>query len=290
VYTALQTGLSVAAGPFSLRTQCRRVDPDYQSMGVSSVGSDVFEVSATSSLRLFRGAVQMSGDINHQVDNITGTKLATTRMLNWSGSLAVEPVPSFGFAANYANGLAEATNALPGKADSGRVQTRSNTAGFSPHASFNNSFANHSLSASYNVSWQEYVASEPLTYTPPLSHTVSSSYQFMLVSTGLSLSPSVTFSRTTGQPAAADMWGASLGASQSFFGGVLATSLSPSVSWSSGGDGGRYISASMSAGFGLSLLQRHSFNGDVGVSTSAAGAAQTRFWEVRLSAGYSFSF
>ena len=77
--TAFQTAITFRGQGFSLRLAYKRIDPDYKSMGIYYMESDVENVTLSPYISLFNNLLRVGGSIGFQWDNLLNTKLNTSQ-------------------------------------------------------------------------------------------------------------------------------------------------------------------------------------------------------------------
>lgn len=86
-----RVALSYSHPIFGLQLEYRQVAPDYRSMGIFFVQSDIEQYLVSPSIGLFRQRVRLSGSIGLQSDNIQRNRAATTQTLISSAMLSLSP-------------------------------------------------------------------------------------------------------------------------------------------------------------------------------------------------------
>lgn len=76
---------------FGLQLEYRQVAPDYRSMGIFFVQSDIEQYLVSPSIGLFRQRMRLSGSVGLQSDNIQRNRVATTQTLISSAILSLSP-------------------------------------------------------------------------------------------------------------------------------------------------------------------------------------------------------
>lgn len=86
-----RVALSYSHPIFGLQLEYRQVAPDYRSMGIFFVQSDIEQYLVSPSIGLFRQRLRLSGSVGLQADNIQRNRAATTQTLISSAMLSLSP-------------------------------------------------------------------------------------------------------------------------------------------------------------------------------------------------------
>jgi hypothetical protein len=77
--TAIEGSLGYGEENYNIRIRYREVGPDYQSMGAYFFQNDVRNVTMEPSVTLFESALQVTGSLGYQSDNLDNRRAATTK-------------------------------------------------------------------------------------------------------------------------------------------------------------------------------------------------------------------
>ena len=86
--TSFQSAVTYRGQGFSLRLAYKRIDPDYKSMGIYYMESDVENITLSPSFSLFNNLLRVGGSIGVQYDNLMNTKLNTSKRIIGSFDLS----------------------------------------------------------------------------------------------------------------------------------------------------------------------------------------------------------
>lgn len=100
---ALESSLRWESQRFGLAATYRRVMPEYKSMGVNYLLTDIEAITLNPSLILGAGKTVVSGSIGLERNNLDQHKSEDTRRTIGSLDLSMNPSPVFGFFAQYSN-------------------------------------------------------------------------------------------------------------------------------------------------------------------------------------------
>jgi len=101
--TAGETSIQYQNKFFGLGLQYRRIDPEYQSMGAYFFQSDIEQFTASPSVRLLKGKLQMKASLGLQRDNLYRQKLATSKRTVGNANINYTASQVFGVNFNYTN-------------------------------------------------------------------------------------------------------------------------------------------------------------------------------------------
>lgn len=98
-----ETSLRWQSQYFSLSTVYRRVAPEFQSMGVNYLLTDVEALTLRPSLILDKGKIVVGGSIGRERNNLDDRRVENTERTIGSLDLNLNPTPSFGLSTSYSN-------------------------------------------------------------------------------------------------------------------------------------------------------------------------------------------
>ena len=101
--TAAKVSLVYRIKDFSIRTEYRRIDPDFTSMGSYFFNNDLASITIGPSFSLLKKKLFFRGNIGFQHDNLKGTKKTTSKRTVGSANISLNPVKWFGMDASYSN-------------------------------------------------------------------------------------------------------------------------------------------------------------------------------------------
>jgi hypothetical protein len=190
--TALETGLLYQGKNFKTYLKYRRIDPDFKSMGIYFINSDLQEYSINPSIRLGT-KLSFSGALGLQHDNLLGNKERTTERVIYRGSLDWNPNTRFSIGLQHSNfGITQ--NALaPNIADTTLLRQINTTYGISPRLTFRNDRLVQMVMV--NVNYQELSNAFSGAFAPPDVSTLNCTgvYSWNLIKHAVSVNPGVAF-------------------------------------------------------------------------------------------------
>jgi len=129
--TQLQCAASVSLGVmfknFSVKTQYRRVDPYYKSMGIASNLSDLELGSAQIAWSVFKQKVRFTHMAQYQHDNLNKYKRLTTNRLMLNSAISINASNKWGLDISYNNFGLKQQKTRPDVSDSLKIFQESNT-------------------------------------------------------------------------------------------------------------------------------------------------------------------
>lgn len=104
LFTAGRTSLSYMGARFSLRMEYKRVDPDFKTMGMYFIQSDLQQITLSPGFGLFKSKVRINGSVGIERDNLLKSREATTERLITNSTLSFTPGKGkYGLDLNYSN-------------------------------------------------------------------------------------------------------------------------------------------------------------------------------------------
>ncbi len=98
-----QTSLDFKSKFFGTGIKYERIMPDYRSMGIYYMQTDLERQTLNANLNLFKNTVLLSGSAGLEHDNLANKKEAETRRKICSGNLNLNPKPAYGLTLQYMN-------------------------------------------------------------------------------------------------------------------------------------------------------------------------------------------
>lgn len=104
LFTAGRTSLNYMGARFGLRMEYKRIDPDFKTMGMYFVQSDLQQITLGPSFGLFKSKIRVNGSIGLERDNLLGSREATTNRVISNSTLSFTPGKGkYGMDINYSN-------------------------------------------------------------------------------------------------------------------------------------------------------------------------------------------
>jgi hypothetical protein len=287
-FIAGRTSLSLHLGPFDAIGQYERVEPEYTTMGVPSLTSDVSRLTLTPTLRLLGDRLDLSGTVGSEQDNLHHTKLATTGRTIWSAHVGLNPDPRWGVDAqvgNYATKQQAGTQALN---DTTRMKQVNRNLTLSPHVSIVSGTVVHSIAVAFDYSGL--ADDNAFTRAENNSNSVTLVPSYSLSAAAGSIVAAGTFARVTTNAGPTSVTGMSLSGTKPLLSSRLTLSLSPSFAVTRIDT---VVAKTLTAQAGVDFRPqaRHLLHaGLTYTSSTAAGTAQPKFAEFKATSGYTLSF
>jgi len=190
--TALETGLMYQNTKFKTYLKYRRIDPDFKSMGIYFINSDLEEYSVNPSIR-FNQKWSVNGSVGLQRDNLLDLKQRTTERFIYRAAIDWNPKPSFTLGLQHSNfGISQ--NALaPNIADTTLLRQINTTYGVNPRVTLRNDRIVQVIML--NATYQELSNAFSGAFAPPDVNTLQATgaYSWNLLKHAVSVTPSVTY-------------------------------------------------------------------------------------------------
>lgn len=103
ITTALNASLGYQSSLAGLTLGYRRIDPDFKSMGIFFIQSDIEQWTIAPNLNLFGGKLSLNGSLGIQWDNLGKTRLNNSNRTIGSLNLSINPTAAFGVDIQFAN-------------------------------------------------------------------------------------------------------------------------------------------------------------------------------------------
>lgn len=197
--TAGETSLMFKQKHYSLQAKYKRIDPDYKSMGIYYIQSNVEQYTFGTSLMLFKSKWITNGTLGFQHDNLDEKKAMHTGRTIGSCNMSINPGQKFGLNLQYSNyGISQRPSGLiEDLSDTLTIHQISQNISVMPRLNFINQKASHIINL--NVSIQELKNKNLLNnMSSDMSSTmINLTYSYMSLESNLTLSPSLFFNKTT---------------------------------------------------------------------------------------------
>jgi hypothetical protein len=102
-FDALQAGLGYTGNTFKVQLNYERVAPDFETLGAYNIVSDVRNITVAPNLQLFKGKVNIGANVGVQDNNLDQTKTSTNQRIVGSANINVTPNRHWNLAGNYNN-------------------------------------------------------------------------------------------------------------------------------------------------------------------------------------------
>jgi hypothetical protein len=190
--TALETGLQYTGKKFKGSLKYRRIDPDFKSMGIYFINSDLEEYTLNPTWRVNQKLV-LGGSVGLQRDNLKDIKQRTTDRVIYRANADWSPVKWFAIGAQYSNfGITQ--NALaPNIADTTLVRQVNTMYGLQPRITLTS--PDYVQVIMVSATRQELSNAFSGAFAPPdvLTTQLTGVYSYTMVKRAITLSPSLTY-------------------------------------------------------------------------------------------------
>ena len=137
---------------FNLSLQYKYVQPSYASLGTGYVSNNYSSFGLSSTLNLLKGRVNLSGNFNHQQDNLSGDQLYTTKGLVYNGAVNWRVNNSLNLNAAYNGYLQKQGDGTAKVNDTTKVDRQMHSLTSSANYTFHSTTLMHAIGLSYNFS------------------------------------------------------------------------------------------------------------------------------------------
>jgi hypothetical protein len=220
LYTALDGGISLLLPNFSASVNYNRVDPDYRSMGVYFVNSDIQLVNASVNVSLLNQALRLTASFGAQNDNLQNKKLATTNRLLPSLMLSVAPSDAFGIDLSYTDMITTQTAGRAPLSDSTRMNMQNPLFSIAPRVTLRGDNLQHLITA--NGMYQQIIDNNRFTSDATQYNSLNAilGYNLTFLYDALTVGAGLNVGRLTGLGQTVSNNGVSINANK-IFGGVF---------------------------------------------------------------------
>lgn len=141
-----ESSLNFSSSLLTMQLQVRQISAEYQSMGAYFFNNDLREITASPSLVLLQGKVQLSGSYGYQQDNVSGLRTTTTTRKIGSANVSIQPNQVFSLIMNYSN-YGTSQRGTERIIDTLKIQQVNQSFMIAPRLFFNGENQQHTLSA-----------------------------------------------------------------------------------------------------------------------------------------------
>lgn len=111
-YDAIKASFGYNARSYGLQLQYERITPEYQTLGGYFFNNDLVNYSIAPTANLFKGKLNVGGNIGVQFNNLDKTKNSTTKRIVTNANVGYAPGQKWNFSAGY-NNFSTFTNIKP---------------------------------------------------------------------------------------------------------------------------------------------------------------------------------
>jgi hypothetical protein len=288
--TALETGLMYQHTKFKTYLKYRRIDPDFKSMGIYFINSDLEEYSINPSIR-FNQKWSVNGSVGLQRDNLLDLKQRTTERFIYRAALDWNPKPYFALGLQHSN-FGVSQNALaPNIADTTLLRQINTTYGINPRVTLRNDRVVQVIML--NATYQELSNAFSGAFAPPDVNTLQATgaYSWNLLKRSFSLTPSVTYVSVKNNQFETESIGGSMSVNSPLRFIPVNASVQAAV-YANTVDGiasGNTWNASMQLNYRLKNGMSFQAGSQYLKNNSSANTTLPSFSEIRLKAGFAWS-
>jgi hypothetical protein len=288
--TALETGIMYQSQKVKTYLKYRRIDPDFKSMGIYFINSDLEEYSINPSIRVNQ-KLSVNGSLGMQRDNLRDSKQRTTERLIYRAALDWNPNTTFALGLNHSNfGISQ--NALaPNIADTTLLRQINTTYGVNPRVTLRNDRIVQVIML--NANYQELSNAFSGAFAPPNVSTLQATgaYSWNLIKHSMSVTPSLTYVTVQSSAYTTESIGAALGFNTPLrF--IPVNAMTQAAMYSNTVDGepsGSTWNTSLQLTYRLKNGMSFQAGGQYLKNTSTSTSALPGFTEVRLKAGFTWA-
>ncbi len=196
--TAGETSLMFKQKHYSLNAKYKRVDPDYKSMGIYYIQSNLEQYTFGSTVMLFKNKWITNGTLGIQHDNLYNKNAMNTGRTVGSCSMAINPNQKFGINMQYSNyGISQRPSGLiHDLSDTLSIHQISQSLSVMPRLSFINGKSTHIffVQLSYQGLRNKNLLNNMSSDMTSLMTNIS--YNYLSMESSLSVSPSLFYNKT----------------------------------------------------------------------------------------------
>lgn len=144
--------LNYSMRSFNLSLQYKYVQPSYATLGTGYVSNNYSSFGVATNLNLFKGRVSLSGNFNHQEDNLSHEQLYTTKGLVYNAALNWRVSNSLNLNASYNGYQQKQTDGILQVNDTTKVDRLMHSLTSSANYNFQTGDLLHAIGVSYNMS------------------------------------------------------------------------------------------------------------------------------------------
>lgn len=152
VLFAGEIGLGYKQSNWGVTLNYKRIDPDFKSMGIYYLQTDISQWSVAPNLNLLNKSLRIRGNIGIQKNNLYNTRLATNKRGIQSANIQWNPGNAFQLGAFFSNFGLTQTPGLRQLTDSTRVSQVNSSYGLSPSLSWSGTTWQHQVFATISLS------------------------------------------------------------------------------------------------------------------------------------------
>ncbi len=226
--TAGETSLLFKQKAYSLNVKYKRIDPDYKSMGIYYIQSNLEQYTFGTTLLLFKNKWITNGTIGWQHDNLSDKKAMQTGRKIGSCNMNINPNQKFGINIQYSNfGISQKSSGLiRDLSDSLTIHQVSQNISVMPRLSFINEKTTNIFSM--HIGYQELKNKNILNnFSSDMNSTIFNfTYSYVSLQSNLTISPSVFRNKTVIESGELKNLGLSCNVSKPFFETKMQNNLS----------------------------------------------------------------
>ncbi len=219
------TALNLQFQNFSIRGMYKRVQPEFQSMGVYYMTNDLEQYTISPTFRLFKGRLSVSASLGLEQDNLMKNKAVTTNREIGSANLNWNTRGAFGLTMQYSNYQLNQNPALLDLNDTTKIAMVNSNISVIPRLTFRKEKRTHQFTLFFNrqglTDHNEFTRDNTETNT----NTGNLNYAFRNSKSKFSLKSGVNYTKMQTPVNEIVRYGLTLGIGQGFFNDKLKTNI-----------------------------------------------------------------
>lgn len=219
------TALNLQFQNFSIRGMYKRVQPEFQSMGVYYLTNDMEQYTISPTLRLFKGRLSLSASVGLEQDNLMGNKAVTTHRQIGSANLNWNTRGPFGLTMQYSNYQLNQNPALLDLNDTTKIAMVNSNLSVIPRLTFRKEKRTHQFTLFFNqqglIDHNEFTSDNTETST----NTGNLNYSFRNSKSKFSLKSGINYTNMLTPVNEIIRYGLTVGLGQGFFDDKLRANL-----------------------------------------------------------------
>jgi hypothetical protein len=283
---AIISDLTYKGKAYNIKLAYKRIDPEFRTMGSTFLVNDIENINATVSWMMLQNKLNISTSYGKQNDNLNSDKISEMGRDIAGFNVVYLPTPKLNFTANYSNFSSSTTYDAALFLDSLNYLQVTRNASLGANYIFGNGDTNRTAYALANYQDVNDPGGNGSTF-----YTVSSGYQMLFVSSGLSLSTGLTYTNNAITGLINDSYGPTISVSKPFFDKKLKTQLGTTLLQShlDGTLQSRFVNVRLNLTY--TLVSRHKINfTSTLLNKSSFGESEENTIEFRGQFGYNYSF
>ncbi|MFM2226607.1 MAG: hypothetical protein RJA07_2809 [Bacteroidota bacterium] len=292
LYTAIESQLKYKHKYFTTGLKCRRIEPDYKSMGAYFFQTDLQQFTGNFSTRLFKNKLSFNGSMGIQSDNVAKKKLATTQRNIYSAAANYQLNQHFGVDVNFSNYGTAQKSGTKTLSDTSKINQISNSFTIAPHYMFQQKNLAHNfflIIGNQSLNDRNKFTSN---YTEMNMLFSNFNYSLMNIDKKINYNFGLNYSRSSTSESKIELQGATVGLGKTWLKDKMNTDFSLNVNSTKFNSEANGFTTTASLGSNYSLSKKHSFRMQLNwlINNSKNAAAGNSFNEFTAMVQYRFNF